>query len=181
MASLFIRNRNLRHYLYVEYKYESTKKQKLIYSSNNEQEIYDKLEELRQDLDFRYKYDLKDEHFLTKYPTSKNNVNKYYVYKLLSEEETVIYVGYTHDINSRIINHGHLPDSCYKETCKIQYIELDTEIDAKILELYFINKYDSKYNIQNKYKSGTKLEIINIEWKDLDMDLMKFYYSCKSF
>lgn len=181
MSSLFIRNRNLRYYLYIEYKEGGRNKQKLICSSRNKEEMYVKLEELRLDSDFITKYELKENHFSTKYSQTENSENKYYVYKFLSKEGTAIYVGYTNNINDRIINHGHLPDSCYKEICKIQYIELDREIDAKILELYFINKYNSKYNVHDKYNSGTTLEIINIVWKDFDLDLLKFYYSCNSF
>lgn len=101
-----------------------------------------------------------------------------YVYRFrhyLSNE--IIYVGQTsRNMSSRMKEHfgkrGHLPSKCYKSVGKIEYIDIGTKADARLVELYFINKYKPKYNTEGKvddfqskkYDLAMKL-LIRSRWK----------------
>ena len=79
----------------------------------------------------------------------------YYVYRFLNEESEVIYVGRTNSLRTRISSHfsvnGHLPEGCYNNTKRIEYIEMDSEIDMVIKEIYYISKFKPFYNRKSFY------------------------------
>lgn len=74
----------------------------------------------------------------------------YYIYKFLDENNEIIYVGKTRDINSRMSTHfgsnGHLTAECYNNVKKIMYFTCNSGADMDILERYYINKIKPKYN-----------------------------------
>lgn len=81
----------------------------------------------------------------------------YYVYRFLDGLGNVIYVGRTRtSISSRMNQHygkrGHLPIECYNCVNRIEYIELKSQIDMYIKELYYIDKWKPTYNEVNKYE-----------------------------
>lgn len=61
----------------------------------------------------------------------------FYVYRFLNMDNKVLYVGRTHNLDQRFINHTHLT----KHVEKIEYITCDTEIEMVIKEIYYINLY----------------------------------------
>lgn len=87
-----------------------------------------------------------------------------YVYRFkhyLTNE--IIYIGKTNrNIKSRINEHfskkGHLSRKCYKSVGKIEYIEVKSDADARLVELYLINKYKPKYNKDGKTKDYQSLK-----------------------
>ena len=87
-----------------------------------------------------------------------------YVYRFrhyLTNE--IIYVGKTtRKINTRMNEHfskrGHLPHKCYKNIGKIEYIEVSSDADARLIELYLINKYKPKYNTEGKAQDSQSLK-----------------------
>lgn len=87
-----------------------------------------------------------------------------YVYRFrhyLTNE--IIYVGKTtRKINTRMNEHfskrGHLPNKCYDNVGKIEYIEVSSDADARLVELYLINKYKPKYNIEGKAQDAQSLK-----------------------
>lgn len=87
-----------------------------------------------------------------------------YVYRFrhyLTNE--IIYVGKTkRDINTRINEHfknnGHLPKKCYENVGKIEYLEVASDADALLVELYLINKYKPKYNTNGKAQDSQSLK-----------------------
>ncbi|CEP39724.1 GIY-YIG nuclease family protein [Paraclostridium sordellii] len=70
------------------------------------------------------------------------------IYKFISNNNEINYVGKAMNLDSRIENHNHLPEECYKSTYAIEYIEFGTQTkdDIEIIEKYFISKCNSKYN-----------------------------------
>ena len=90
-----------------------------------------------------------------------------YVYRYLNAFGKIIYVGKTNNMNNRQSQHfsstGHLPQECYAEVDKIEYIKLPTKIDMDIKELYYINKWKPKYNIKDKQEETLDLMINEID------------------
>lgn len=93
--------------------------------------------------------------------------SKSYVYRFIDKNEKIIYIGKTNNLDRRYKQHfngyGHLSDSCYKSVWKIEYIKLDNEINALLLETYYINKYRPFYNKLNKTKRPVSLDNINLK------------------
>ena len=113
-------------------------------------------------------YTVLDNEKLTEYTIYKVN-EKYYVYKFLNKEGNVIYIGRTTNIHNRMRQHfgdnGHLSKQCYSEVSKIEYTTLDSEVAMVICEIYFINKYNPKYNTSDLYRGNMYLqEFENLLW-----------------
>lgn len=93
-----------------------------------------------------------------------------YVYRFKDIDEDIIYVGYTSQtLEKRMQQHwdrGHLPDVCYNNVSKIEFIEYKTNADAMIMETFFINEYKPKFNKLNKQLDKVTLPFqVNKEWK----------------
>lgn len=92
---------------------------------------------------------------------------KSYVYRFINSDEKIIYVGKTNNLDRRYVQHfnkkGHLPSECYNSVWKIEYIKTDTELNALLLETYYINKYRPKYNKLNKTYRATSTENVNLK------------------
>ncbi|MGL5642021.1 MAG: nucleotide excision repair endonuclease [Paraclostridium sp.] len=92
---------------------------------------------------------------------------KSYVYRFINSNENIIYVGKTNNLDRRYVQHfnkkGHLPSECYNSVWKIEYIKTDTELNALLLETYYINKYRPQYNKLNKTYKATSTENVNLK------------------
>ena len=100
----------------------------------------------------------------------------YYVYRFLSVEEEILYVGYTKNIKKRLNIHftnGHLPSECYEKIKRIEYIEVQLKSEAIIYEIYYINKFKPKFNTRDKELHDLEIEFKDIDWKILDYDMSK--------
>jgi predicted GIY-YIG superfamily endonuclease len=102
----------------------------------------------------------------------------YYLYQFIDENDTIIYIGITGDIKTRInAQHfgstGHLPEECYKKARMVLYCQCISRDDAKIRERYFINEVSPKYNSKMKNNSRFSFKIPDIEWKYLPLDKSK--------
>lgn len=94
----------------------------------------------------------------------------YYLYKFLDNKNQVIYVGKTENIKNRMMTHftssGHLPKECYQSVANILYTEFNSGVDMDIYEIYYINKYKSKYNTESKYESNsTNFTFSDVKWE----------------
>lgn len=93
---------------------------------------------------------------------------KYYIYRFLNENNEVIYIGRTNNIVSRIATHfssqGHLPQECYDEVKRVDYLELKTKNDMKIKELYYISKYKPIFNTHDKYDVSFGINELTDAW-----------------
>ena len=88
----------------------------------------------------------------------------YCVYRFIDKEGDIIYVGKTKHLKKRMTSQhftieGHLPRRAYEETDRVEYTELPTEMDMGIVELYYINRYKPKYNVQSKQVAELSLKI----------------------
>lgn len=96
----------------------------------------------------------------------------YYLYKFVNKQGIVIYIGKTTDLKSRITQHfsnGHLPEGCYKETVRVSYLPVETEMLMTIMEIYFIAKFFPKYNVSQKFYDYTPIaEWNSLPWITLD-------------
>lgn len=102
--------------------------------------------------------------------------HKYYVYRFIVNNK-VTYVGLTGHLKYRMHGHkfkGHLKQEWYNSVDRIEYIELETEVDMNIAEIYFIAKLKPAWNSSRTYdkKLGITIEELdNLEWKTLDFSL----------
>lgn len=67
----------------------------------------------------------------------------------------VIYVGKTkRDIKKRMDEHfsvkGHLSKKCYNKVGNIEYLKVNSDADARLVEQYMINRYKPRYNVDGK-------------------------------
>lgn len=102
--------------------------------------------------------------------TIYNVGEKYYVYRFINSDGNIIYVGRTINLHNRMNQHfgskGHLPKQAYDEVNKIEYTILDSEIAMVMCELYYINKYNCKYNTSDIYRGQIYLrEFEDLEWE----------------
>ena len=77
----------------------------------------------------------------------------YYIYRLVYDTE-VVYVGRTHrPLYTRISDHK----MSKKIFNRVEYLEFKNGTDYAMAEIYFINKYNCKYNKQDKYEEPSEL------------------------
>ena len=81
-------------------------------------------------------------------------MKEFYVYRFKNEENEIIYVGKTKNLKQRLSGHfgkqGHLPEKCYKEVRKVEFLTFEKESLMGIKELYYISTFQPKYNIEGK-------------------------------
>ena len=93
-------------------------------------------------------------------------MQKSYIYRFIDSNKRILYVGKTNNLDKRFVQHfrknGHLPKECYGSVWKIEYIKVDSELNALLLETYYINKYRPKYNKLNKTYRATSTDNVNL-------------------
>lgn len=92
----------------------------------------------------------------------------FYLYRFINREGKVIYIGRTNDIKRRFLrehftNNTHLPNECYLEIEKIEYVKL-VESEEVAYEAILINKNRPKYNIQFKDEGSFHVQLPEFEW-----------------
>lgn len=74
----------------------------------------------------------------------------YYVYRFLDSENNILYIGKTADLRERMYQHfgkfSHLPRECYEKVFKIEYLEVNDNVDGTIIEKYLIEKSHPVFN-----------------------------------
>lgn len=83
-------------------------------------------------------------------------MDKYHVYRFLSDLGEVVYVGKTkQSLEKRMLAHfsnsGHLRRDQLDKVAKIEFLEFDSRAEMDIVELYYINKWKPIFNTQAKY------------------------------
>lgn len=97
------------------------------------------------------------------------------VYRFLNNNNEIIYIGKTKNLNTRISNHIHLDPICYSEMTKIEYIEFNTFDDIDFAERYYIMKLNPKYNARLSDKNLT------ISCSELDSKMWCDFSKCNSY
>ena len=93
---------------------------------------------------------------------------------IFGEDEEVIYVGKTNDLNTRFRSHQENKSEMWNEHIRILFNEFDNENDQSAYEKLMIMKYSPKYNISDNYNST--IEIIDPKsdtWKVFDELILK--------
>lgn len=121
------------------------------------------------------------------------NIQKKYTsngcYRFLDDKANTIYIGKSKNVHRRLFSqhfknngsYGHLPISCYKDTCKIEIVQCKDHAQTVALEQYLIDKYLPKYNNMYKRKdlfNPTKFD--NEEFYER-IENWKLYYSFREF
>lgn len=92
---------------------------------------------------------------------------KSYIYRFIDKNQKIVYVGKTNNLTKRYNQHfgnrGHLTKECYNSVWKVEYIKVDSELNALLLETYYINKFRPKYNKLNKTYRPTNIENVNLK------------------
>lgn len=92
---------------------------------------------------------------------------KSYIYRFIDKNQKIVYVGKTNNLTKRYNQHfgnrGHLTKECYNSVWKVEYIKVDSELNALLLETYYINKFRPKYNKLNKTYRSTNIENVNLK------------------
>lgn len=95
----------------------------------------------------------------------------YYLYRFLDKNGNVIYVGKTQGkLNDRLKCHNHIMILCYLSVSKIEFCELNTDVDLTIYEIYYINKYRPIYNKADKGIKKMTIQLPELEWKEYVRD-----------
>lgn len=96
----------------------------------------------------------------------------YYLYKFINKDNNVIYVGQTENLKKRIASH-RAEKIWFNEIIKIEYHICKSKIDVDIYELYYINKYKSKYNSELLYRDNCSFELVDLCFIEYDMNNIK--------
>lgn len=94
-----------------------------------------------------------------------------FVYRFLDVYGKVIYVGRTNNVVRRIRNEhftsrGHLPEECYRESVQVEYAEVKSESESKFYELYYMEKYQPKYNKRDLGGGRITFPVPELVWKE---------------
>lgn len=94
------------------------------------------------------------------------------VYRFLDKNLKIIYVGRTHNLLARMNTHfggaGHLPEACYEQVHRVDYVEFKTSSDMKIKELYYISKYKPIYNTADMVDVSYPFNELDDVWVTFD-------------
>lgn len=89
-----------------------------------------------------------------------------YLYRLLSKENKVIYVGKTLNLHRRMLQHAK-DKIWFNEVYDIQYHLFDNNTDCDIYEIYYINKLNPIYNRDSKNERIFSQELTEISFDRL--------------
>ena len=92
------------------------------------------------------------------------------VYRFLNKNNEIIYIGKATNLRSRISSHNHLPQKCYDEKVRIEFISFESEDEMDFAERYFIPKHKPKYNtvMSNRIMNLSLAEFDNREWISIE-------------
>jgi excinuclease ABC subunit C len=82
------------------------------------------------------------------------------VYFFLDNKNNIIYIGKAKNLKQRLLQHLNQSKDILKNTCKIEYKVLNSELEALITEAILIYKYKPFYNIKFKYQKPLKYIVL---------------------
>jgi predicted GIY-YIG superfamily endonuclease len=85
----------------------------------------------------------------------RKNDKKYCVYKFVSFDDKVLYIGRTSNFKTRMEMHDNLPKECYNEINKVEVLRFDNIEDMNQAEGYFIKLYKPIYNMKSEIFNKT--------------------------
>ena len=111
------------------------------------------------------------------------------VYKFLNSEARIIYIGKSKNVHRRLFSqhfkkngvYGHLPEECYKSTCKIEIIKCKDHAQAVAMEQYLIDKYIPKYNKSDKRKDIFNKSYFEDQERYEQLEKWKLYHTFREY
>ena len=105
-------------------------------------------------------------------------------YRFLDSQANTIYIGSSKNIHRRLFSQhfkrngtfGHLPEICYKSTCKIEIMKTSDYAEALKAEQILIDRYIPRYNKRDKRK-----DLFNNTYKSDIKEKWKLYYTFREF
>jgi excinuclease ABC subunit C len=82
------------------------------------------------------------------------------VYFFLDNKNNIIYIGKAKNLKQRLLQHLNQSKDILKNTYKIEYKVLNSELEALITEAILIYKYKPFYNIKFKYQKPLKYIVL---------------------
>ena len=116
------------------------------------------------------------------------NIQKKYIgpgcYRFLDNQANTIYIGSSKNIHRRLFSQhfkkngtfGHLPEICYKSTCKIEIMKTSDYPEALKLEQILIDRHIPKFNKRDKRK-----DLFKNKYKSDIKESWRTYYTFKEF
>ena len=104
----------------------------------------------------------------------KHNNGLYFVYFIYNKHNELIYIGKTRDLIIRLKQHERENRLYRKDIGKIEYELVNSECDASVREIYYINKYKPELNCRDCFEGEMVDTVINelhkykIIYKDYD-------------
>lgn len=100
---------------------------------------------------------------------------EFYLYRFLNSSKDIIYIGRTNDIKRRILkehftDNTHLPNICYLETQKVEYVKVVNESEEVAYEAILINEYRPKYNTQFKDEGEFDIQMPDFDWVEFEWE-----------
>lgn len=98
----------------------------------------------------------------------------YYVYRFVNKDNQVLYVGRTQNLHQRMTKHfsgkGHLPELCYEQVSRIDYLTFKNKNDMKIKEIYYISIYQPPFNQVDVGYVDLRLNQVEDAWTRLSSE-----------
>lgn len=73
-----------------------------------------------------------------------------YVYRFIDDVGKILYIGQTNSINNRMSSHfgknGHLPQICLDNVARIDFKEIDEDVDINYIEKQLIQYFQPEFN-----------------------------------
>lgn len=77
-----------------------------------------------------------------------------YVYRFIDDVGKILYIGQTNSINNRMSSHfgknGHLPQTCLDNVARIDFKEVDEDVDVNYIERQLIQYFQPEFNQVHK-------------------------------
>ena len=183
MSSLFLRKRGKKYCIYLEYKdiLTTKNKQRKLGSFDTLEEAEDELHSLREKalegkLDAEYDFLTREDILNNIAKVNKQLDDGCFVYRFLDSEYNILYVGSTIALRKRVRKHNHLPKECYDRTKHIEYFRVNNEADAKVYEVYLINKYRTPFNSEYNTGSIPTLKVDVPRWNVFNTETMNVWW-----
>ena len=97
------------------------------------------------------------------------------LYRFMDIDGKIIYIGRTNYIERRILkehftDNTHLPNQCYLETEKVEYVEIVNESEEVAYEAILINENRPKYNTQFKDEGYFDVQLPEFKWREFQWE-----------
>jgi excinuclease UvrABC nuclease subunit len=98
-----------------------------------------------------------------------------YIYKFYNEQDEVIYIGKTTDLQMRFNAHRNTK-SWWHEVSEIKYIECQDNFEMTTYERYYIRKFNPKYNVAERDCLVPRFTLSELDFKKYELHVSKISF-----